>query len=157
MADVKVCCDYALHVAVTSWGQRQKEDIKILTSKYGINSYKLFMAYNFMLRDSEIYQLMEVAKEVGALTMVHAENGDIIKENTRNLLARGICGPHGHELSRNEEVESEAVNRVCVISKQVGKSLKFLIFNSVKEGENSAKVLSTNITNLAENPLDQSS
>ncbi|XP_044741020.1 dihydropyrimidinase isoform X3 [Chrysoperla carnea] len=118
-ADPKVCCDYALHVCVTSWGERQKNEIKELTAKHGINSYKLFMAYNFALRDSEIYQLMDTCKSIGALTMVHAENGDVITENTKKLLAKGVTGPHGHELSRNEEVEAEAVNRACVIAKQV--------------------------------------
>ncbi|GJQ68566.1 hypothetical protein Trydic_g14414 [Trypoxylus dichotomus] len=105
-ADSKVCCDYGLHIAITNWSDRVKEDMTILCSQHGINSFKTFMAYSFMLNDSELYSVFEHCKNLGAVPQVHAENG-----------------PEGHELSRPEEVEAEAVNRACTIAHQVDSPL----------------------------------
>lgn len=118
-ADDKVCCDYAFHVAVLGWSNKIRDEMTTLCTQYGINSFKMFMAYSFMLNDAELYNIFEHCKELGAIAQVHAENGSIIAENVKRLLAKGVNGPEGHELSRNEEVEAEAVNRACVIAKQV--------------------------------------
>lgn len=84
-----------------------------VTTKMGINSFKVFMAYKdvFMLRDNEIIECFKEVKQVGGIGQVHAENGDVIVENCAKLLAAGITGPEGHPLSRPEEVEAEATYR----------------------------------------------
>ncbi|XP_053975040.1 dihydropyrimidinase isoform X2 [Hylaeus anthracinus] len=124
-ADQKVCCDYSLHVAVTSWSPKVKEEMTTLVQLHGVNSFKMFMAYRdlYMLRDPELIEVFKTCKELGAVAMIHAENGDIIAENTKRLLEAGVTGPEGHEMSRPEEVEAEAVNRACVIASQVNSPL----------------------------------
>ncbi|KAK8393369.1 hypothetical protein O3P69_013398 [Scylla paramamosain] len=121
-ADPKVCCDYALHVGVTWWCDKVGKEMEELTEEHGINSFKMFMAYKdtWQLDDHDLLESFKQCKEIGALAQVHAENGDIIKENTAKLLDMGITGPEGHELSRPEEVEAEATNRACVLANQVG-------------------------------------
>ncbi|XP_050426031.1 dihydropyrimidinase isoform X2 [Adelges cooleyi] len=121
----KVCCDYGLHVCISSWSDQVRKEMEELSTRHGVNSFKMFMAYKgaFMLDDSELYNTFEACKELGALPMVHAENGNIIHENTKRLLKSGINGPDGHGLSRPEDVEAEAVNRACTLANQVGTPL----------------------------------
>ncbi|XP_035904298.1 dihydropyrimidinase isoform X3 [Anopheles stephensi] len=119
-ADPKVVCDYGLHVGITWWSKSVRDEMKILCQERGVNSFKCFMAYKglYQLNDSELYEVFETCKELGAVAMVHAENGDIIAKNVTKLLSEGVTGPEGHELSRTEEVEAEATNRACVIAHQ---------------------------------------
>ncbi|XP_066952636.1 dihydropyrimidinase isoform X4 [Macrobrachium rosenbergii] len=121
-ADPKVCCDYAIHVGVTWWSDKVAQEMEELTNEQGVNSFKMFMAYKdtWQLNDEELLESFKRCKELGALAQVHAENGDVIKENSKKLLELGITGPEGHEMSRPEEVEAEATNRACVLANQVG-------------------------------------
>ncbi|WKY04315.1 hypothetical protein Q1695_005373 [Nippostrongylus brasiliensis] len=120
-ADPKVCCDYALSMAITSWSPAiEKEMEDIVKPEYGINSFKFFLAYSgvFMVRDEEFYQGMLTCSRIGALARVHAENGSVIAEKSKVLLNQGITGPEGHTQSRPEELEAEATNRACVMASQ---------------------------------------
>ncbi|XP_074028561.1 collapsin Response Mediator Protein isoform X2 [Leptinotarsa decemlineata] len=134
-ADGKVCCDYALHVCLPRWSEQIKKDMEILCRDYGVNSFKMFMAYDFMLNDGELYSAFEHCHKLGALAQVHAENGSLIAKNAERLLAKGITGPEGHEMSRPEEVEAEAVNRACVIAKQVNAPLYLAHITSDKSAD----------------------
>jgi len=53
-----------------------------LAKNHGVSSFKMFMAYHdmFMLRDPELIETFKACKEIGAVAMVHAENGDLIAE-----------------------------------------------------------------------------
>eukprot|EP00094_Tigriopus_californicus_P000025 TCALIF_00025-PA protein Name:"Similar to DPYS Dihydropyrimidinase (Homo sapiens)" AED:0.05 eAED:0.05 QI:11/0/0/1/0.8/0.83/6/0/1031 len=146
-AEEKVCCDYSFHMAITHWDESVRKDMRLMsTEEYGINSFKMFMAYKdvFMLQDHEMLEVFKTCREIGAIGQVHAENGDVIEENQKRLLAMGITGPEGHPLSRPEEVEAEAVLRACVISNQVkcplyvvhvmSKSAAEIIMTKRKEG-----------------------
>jgi len=82
-ADEKVACDFALHMAVTWWSPEVAAEMEQLTGEmYGVNSFKMFMAYKdlWQLDDTQLLEVFEKCKELGGLAQVHAENGDIIKE-----------------------------------------------------------------------------
>ncbi|XP_078396190.1 dihydropyrimidinase [Cetorhinus maximus] len=117
-ADLKVCCDYSFHVAVTWWSAKVKDEMEVLVKERGVNSFKMFMAYKgvFMLHDDELYPVFCHCKELGAIAQVHAENGHLIVEGAKKMLSKGITGPEGHELCRPEEVEAEATQRAITIA-----------------------------------------
>ncbi|XP_037946891.1 dihydropyrimidinase-like isoform X2 [Teleopsis dalmanni] len=120
-ADPKVCCDYAFHVGITWWSKSVADEMRIMCEELGINSFKMFMAYKglYQLNDTELLDAFERIRSLGGVAQVHAENGDVIAKNVGKLLAAGITGPEGHELSRQEEVEAEAVNRACILAHQM--------------------------------------
>lgn len=109
---------------IPEWNQRVANEMTTLCNEYGINSFKTFMTNYFMLSDGDIYSVFEACKKLGAVPLIHAENGAIIAKNVEKLLAKGVTGPEGHELSRPEDVEAEAVNRACVIANQVSLHFK---------------------------------
>ena len=88
----------------------------------GVNTFKHFMAYKgaLMIEDDEMFASFKRCKELGALPMVHAENGDIVADLQQQMLDKGITGPEGHAYSRPPEVEGEAANRAIMIADAAG-------------------------------------
>uniref|UniRef100_A0A6Q2ZEJ9 Amidohydrolase-related domain-containing protein n=1 Tax=Esox lucius TaxID=8010 RepID=A0A6Q2ZEJ9_ESOLU len=109
LADPKTCCDYSLHVGVTRWGPKVRAEMESLVRERGVNSFQMFMAYKdtLMLRDSELYQSLLSCKDIGAVARIHAENGELVAEGSKEALDLGISGPEGMEISRPEEVTKE--------------------------------------------------
>ncbi len=91
----------------------------------GITSFKHFMAYKgaLMVDDDEMYASFKRCAELGALPLVHAENGDVVAQLQQKLLAAGNDGPEAHAYSRPPEVEGEATNRAIMIADMVGAPL----------------------------------
>ena len=94
--------------------------MKKLAKEHGVNSFKMFMSYKdtLMLESSELMEALKHVKDLGCIAKVHAENGNIIAENQKRLLAQGLTGPEGHPLAQTEEVEAEAVRRACTLAMQ---------------------------------------
>uniref|UniRef100_A0AAX7SY31 Amidohydrolase-related domain-containing protein n=1 Tax=Astatotilapia calliptera TaxID=8154 RepID=A0AAX7SY31_ASTCA len=139
-ADSKACCDYALHIGVTWWGPKVRAEMEKLVRDKGVNSFQMFMAYKdmFMLRDSELFQVLQHCKDIGAIARVHAENGELVSEGAKEALDLGISGPEGIEISRPEELEAEATHRAITIANRVSRmseKMQYRNQNKVVHGE----------------------
>jgi dihydropyrimidinase len=123
-ADGAAHVDYGFHMAITNASEPVLEDMTAM-SEAGVCSFKLFMAYKgaLMVRDDELAACMERARDLEALTMVHAENGDIIDLLVHRALARGDTSAINHALTRPEFVEAEATGRAARIAEHVGAPL----------------------------------
>ena len=117
----KACCDFSFHMAITWWGEQVFNEMPQVVDK-GITSFKHFMAYKgaLMVNDDEMYASFQRCAELGALPLVHAENGDVVAALSQKLLADGNNGPEGHAYSRPPEVEGEATNRAIMIADMAG-------------------------------------
>ena len=127
-------CDYSFHMAVTWWGEQVFNDMKTVVQDKGINTFKHFLAYKgaLMVNDDELFASFNRLSELGAIAMVHAENGDVVAEMTAKLLAEGNTGPEGHAYSRPSQVEGEATNRAIMIADMAGVPL-YVVHTSCEE------------------------
>jgi dihydropyrimidinase len=130
----KAASDYSFHVAVTWWDDSVHADMGTLVSQWGVNSFKHFMAYkNAIMADDEVLvNSFSRALELGAIPSVHAENGELVFQLQKRLLAQGITGPEGHPLSRPSAVEGEAANRAIQIANVLGVPI-YVVHVSCKE------------------------
>jgi dihydropyrimidinase len=118
----KAAADYSFHMAVTWWDKQVFDEMETVVKTYGINTFKHFMAYKgaLMVNDDELYHSFSRCAGLGAMPLVHAENGDVVFRMQGDLLAQGITGPEGHAYSRPPEVEGEATNRAIMIADMAG-------------------------------------
>jgi dihydropyrimidinase len=116
--------DYGFHMAITDGSEAVIDDMAAMTEA-GVCSFKLFMAYKgeLMARDDVLVAAMERARDLGALTMVHAENGDVIDLLVRRARAAGDTAAPHHALTRPEFVEAEATSRAARLAESVGAPL----------------------------------
>jgi dihydropyrimidinase len=96
--------------------------MEICVKTYGINTFKHFLAYKgaLMVNDDELFHSFRRCAGLGALPLVHAENGDVVFRLQEQYLAAGTSGPEGHAYSRPPAVEGEATNRAIMIADMAG-------------------------------------
>ncbi len=113
--------DYSLHMCVTGWSKQHFDEMPKVIER-GINTFKHFMAYKgaLMVNDDEMFASFQRCAALGALPLVHAENGDLVAALQQKYLAEGLTGPEGHAYSRPAEVEGEATNRAIMIADAAG-------------------------------------
>ncbi len=133
-ADPKVAVDYGLHMNITRWDQAIYEEMARLP-EWGIATIKVFMAYNGRLRlqDGEIFQAMRRARELGLLTMLHAENGDVIEVLVEEALAQGHTEPVWHARTRPAWGAVEAALRGAALAAQADAALYIVHMNTAGE------------------------
>jgi dihydropyrimidinase len=130
----KAASDYGFHMAVTSWSKDVFEEMATVVKTYGINTFKHFMAYKgaLMVNDDELFHSFSRCAQLGALPLVHAENGDVVFRLQEQLMASGVTGPEGHAYSRPPHVEGEATNRAIMIADMVGAPL-YVVHTSCRD------------------------
>jgi dihydropyrimidinase len=112
-AGPKAVIDYAFHMIISDPTPTvMMEELPVLIEQ-GYRSFKVFMTYDLLkLDDYQILDILALARKRGALTMVHAENHDMMRWLADRLLDRGHRAPKFHTVSHSILAEAEATSRV---------------------------------------------
>ncbi|XP_073261021.1 dihydropyrimidinase isoform X2 [Populus alba] len=114
----KSCMDYGFHMVITKFDDIVSRDMEI------------------MVKEKEG---LKRCKSLGALAMVHAENGDAVFEGQKRMIQLGITGPEGHALSRPPLLEGEATARAIRLAGFVNTPLYVVHVMSIDAMEEIAK------------------
>lgn len=133
-ADEKAVIDYGFHLQIVEVTDQVLEELPEMITEEGITSLKVFMAYKnqFQADDETLFKTLIAAKELGALVMVHAENGDVIDFLVKKALAEGNTDPIYHALTRPPEAEGEATGRAATLT-QLANSQLYVVHVSCAE------------------------
>ena len=81
-------------MCVNGWSKKHFDEMPKVIER-GINTFKHFMAYKgaLMVNDDEMFASFQRCAALGALPLVHAENGDLVAALQQKYMAEGITGP----------------------------------------------------------------
>ncbi len=133
-ADPKAAVDFGFHMNITTFNPQVAAEIQRMP-EFGISSLKVFSAYNNRLRlsDGEIFQVLRLASQYGLLTLLHAENGDVIDILVSEALAQGHTSPEWHARTRPAWGAVEAVLRGAALAAQADAALYIVHMNAAGE------------------------
>ena len=116
-AGPKSVIDYSFHLIISDPTNEVLHEELPRAIEQGITSFKVYMTYDrLIVDDSQMLDILTVAKKHGALTMIHAENNAMIKWMSNRLVEGGHGAPKYHVLSHPRAAESEAINRAISLA-----------------------------------------
>jgi dihydropyrimidinase len=117
----KSACDYTYHMGVTRFDESHAKQLREIVRE-GVASFKIFLAYKgaFGIDDTELYQTLKLARELGVIVTAHCENETLVAERQKELLGKGLTGPEQHEASRPPRVEAEGVHHLMTFAELTG-------------------------------------
>ena len=132
-AGPKAVSDYGFHLIVADPTPEALEvEIPRLVAE-GVTSFKIYMTYDRVrLDDRQFLEVLETARRLGALTMVHAENHDMIGWMSDRLEGAGYTEPKYHAAGHPLLAEKEATGRAIDLAELLDAPL-YVVHVSSKE------------------------
>ena len=134
LADGKAVIDYGFHGVIQHVDESVLKEMKEIAEKEGITSFKVYMTYDFMLKDDQLFQVLTQAKKDGLVIAVHCENDGVINYLRKKYAEEGCTQPKYHPLSRPARCEAEAVDRMLHLAAMAGDAPLYIVHLSSKDG-----------------------
>ena len=123
-AGPKSVIDYAFHLIVSDTSETVLGQELPALIMDGYTSFKVYLTYEMLkISDRQMLDVLSLARRHGAMTMVHAENDDIITWIAERLLAGGHTAPKFHAVAHAPLAESEAARRAIDLARLVDAKL----------------------------------
>ncbi|HSF19651.1 MAG TPA: dihydropyrimidinase [Vicinamibacteria bacterium] len=130
-AKAKAVVDYAFHLFLSDPTETVLRDELPELIRNGYSSVKVSTSCDGLrLDDYQILEVLSLARREGALTMVQAENHDMIRWLTERLLYRGARVSGYHAVAHPRLAESEAVSRTIALAELVDAPILILHVSS---------------------------
>lgn len=143
--------DYSFHLVLADpRSEVLGQELPALVAR-GHRSLKVYMTYEAMrLSDTQILDVLEVAREQRAVVLVHAENHEIIGWLADRLERRGQTAPRFHATSRPLPVEREATHRALTLGEIAGVPLVIVHVSGAEPLEEIRRARARGVTVIAE-------
>ena len=150
-AEGRAVIDYGFHATVADVNAATLAELDRVVAE-GVTSFKVFTAYpgRVFSDDGQILQVMQRARDLGALVQVHAENGIAIEVLVAQAVARGERAPRYHALTRPEATEAEATHRVLCLAEVAGAAVYVVHMTSGRAVEHVARFRARGLPAFAE-------
>jgi len=130
-AEGQCAIDYGFHLSMGDINDTSLKEMETLVDE-GITSFKYFMAYPgaWYSDDGKLLRAMQKAADIGAMVMMHAENGIAIDVLRDQAASRGNTDPAWHGRTRPSRLEGEAVHRAAALAEIAGAPLYIVHLSS---------------------------
>ncbi|ERI94951.1 dihydropyrimidinase [Clostridiales bacterium oral taxon 876 str. F0540] len=141
-ADGKAVIDYSFHGVLQHVNEEILDEMEEIINNEGIPSFKAYLTYDYKLSDMEVLKVLIRLKELGGLTTVHPENDAAVNYLRSYYSQKGMLTPIYHALSRPQECEAEAINRMINLAAIAGNAPLYIVHLSCGLGLDYIKMAS---------------
>ncbi|MFV0352057.1 MAG: dihydropyrimidinase, partial [Oscillospiraceae bacterium] len=126
--------DYGFHGVIQHVNEEVLADMQLLRDSEGIASFKIYLTYDDMLPDGDVFKVLERAQELGLVVCAHCENDGVVNTLRKRFVDEGKTTPFYHPLSRPAECEEEAIFRFLTIAELAKEAKVYVVHLTTQLG-----------------------
>ena len=123
-------CDYSFHLILRKVTDETLADMEQAVAR-GVTTFKIYTAYDgFRLEDEPILRALQKAKQLGAMTCFHAEDGLLINFSVAELEKAGQTGIRYYPIAHPRMADISATRRVLDLAEYLGARVHIVHVNT---------------------------